>query len=76
MAARFEVFTGPEGHVLFQLLATDGGVVGTSAAFPSLAEAHAGMAALKAAAAEATVPQGEEPGEVLEGIHMHYREGS
>ena len=74
MAARFELFKDDGDRFWFRLKAANGEVVAESQTYRSVADARAGMAAVQAAAAQATVPEdGDDEGPVIDnGIHMHY----
>jgi uncharacterized protein len=73
MAAQFEVLKDADGHYCFRLKAANGEVVAESQNYGSVSDVRAGMAAVKAAAAEATVPDDDAQLEIQEGIHMHFR---
>jgi uncharacterized protein YegP (UPF0339 family) len=73
MTARFETYQDDDGQYRFRLEAASGDVVAESPVYETVADAVAGMDALKRAAAEADVPDGDVlPGDPDTGIHMHY----
>lgn len=58
MAAKFEIYQDAKGQFRFRLKAGNGEVVATGEAYPTAAGAHAGVEAVKRAAAAATIVEG------------------
>ena len=72
MAAKFEVFQDADGLYCFQLKAANGEVLAESQTYHSVSDVRAGMAAVRTAAAEASVPEHDGGLQIEDGIHMHY----
>lgn len=75
MAAEFELLNDAEsGGYWFVLKAANGEAVAQSQVYRSIADARKGMAAVRRAAAAATVPDDDKvPVHPDNEIHMHYR---
>ena len=58
MAAKFEIYQDAKHDFRFRLKAGNGEVVATGESYPTLAGAHAGVEAVKRAAATATIVEG------------------
>ena len=72
MPAQFEMVKDGDDKYWFRLKAANGEVVAESQTYQSVSDARAGMAAVQAAAAEATVPGEDNVITIDDGIHMHY----
>ena len=72
MPAQFEMVKDADDKYWFRLKAANGEVVAESQTYQSVSDARAGMAAVQAAAAEATVPGEDNVITIDDGIHMHY----
>ncbi len=58
MAAKFEIYQDAKGEYRFRLKAGNGEIVATGESYPTMAGAHAGIEAVKRAAATATIVEG------------------
>ena len=58
MAAKFEIYQDAKGEYRFRLKAANGEIVATGESYPTAAGAHAGVEAVKRAAAAATIVEG------------------